>query len=70
MTVLLDTDICIGIMKGRPNLIANLEAIGLKIGPYDVLIAGQAVTHSLKLVTGNIREFSRVLRLDIEDWSV
>jgi tRNA(fMet)-specific endonuclease VapC len=39
---------------------AALEAQGQMIGPYDVLIAGQALAYSLTLVTGNLREFSRV----------
>ncbi|HWE76603.1 MAG TPA: type II toxin-antitoxin system VapC family toxin, partial [Stellaceae bacterium] len=39
---------------------AELAARGTPIGPYDVLIAGQALTRDLTLVTRNIREFSRV----------
>jgi tRNA(fMet)-specific endonuclease VapC len=47
---------------------ASLAATGGPIGPYDVLIAGQAVARGLTLVTHNIREFSRVQGLQIEDW--
>jgi tRNA(fMet)-specific endonuclease VapC len=47
---------------------AELEAQGLSIGPYDLLIAGQAVASKLVLVTSNVREFSRVRGLAIEDW--
>jgi tRNA(fMet)-specific endonuclease VapC len=47
---------------------AALAATGTPIGPYDVLIAGQARARSLVLVTHNTREFSRVSGLDIEDW--
>jgi len=39
------------------------------IGPYDVLIAAQAVDRSLSLVTRNVREFSRVEKLKIVDWT-
>ena len=35
---------------------------------YDVLIAGQALTRALILVTHNTREFQRVPGLRTEDW--
>jgi hypothetical protein len=47
---------------------AILAATGTAIGPYDVLIAGQALARSLTLITRNTREFSRVKALRIEDW--
>jgi tRNA(fMet)-specific endonuclease VapC len=47
---------------------ALLASRGTPIGPYDVLIAGQAVARSMILVTQNTREFSRVPGLSIEDW--
>ena len=47
---------------------AWLAAQGQAIGPYDVLIAGQAVARNVILVTRNTREFGRVPRLRIEDW--
>ena len=47
----------------------DLEARGLPIGPYDVLIAGQARARDLVLVTANTREFERVDGLKFEDWS-
>ncbi len=49
---------------------SELEAIRRPIGPYDLLIAGQAAARNLVLVTANSREFSRVERLDNEDWSI
>lgn len=49
---------------------ADLKAKGTPIGPYDVLIAGQAKARALALVTNNAREFLRVQGLRIEDWSV
>lgn len=49
---------------------AGLALKGLPIGPYDVLIAGQARARKLTLVTNNIREFERVDGLAIENWSV
>ena len=47
---------------------AALAAAGSPIGPYDVLIAGQALARDLILITHNTREFSRVSGLKIEDW--
>lgn len=47
---------------------AVLKKAGTPIGPYDILIAGQARARGLVLVTNNAREFSRVGDLQIEDW--
>ena len=47
----------------------QLEAAGCPIGPYDLLIAGQALARGLILVTANTREFQRVNGLDCEDWT-
>jgi tRNA(fMet)-specific endonuclease VapC len=47
---------------------ALLAGKGTPIGPYDVLIAGQAIARNLTLVTHNTNEFRRVPGLRIEDW--
>jgi tRNA(fMet)-specific endonuclease VapC len=47
---------------------AVLMARGTPIGPFDLLIAGQAVARNLTLVTNNVREFNRVDQLRVEDW--
>ncbi len=47
---------------------AALAAVGMPIGPYDVLIAGQARARGLVLVTHNVGEFARVSGLQVEDW--
>ena len=47
---------------------ALLASRGRPIGPYDVLIAGQALSRNLTLVTHNTREFGRVPKLKTEDW--
>jgi tRNA(fMet)-specific endonuclease VapC len=46
----------------------HLEAIGRPIGPTDLLIAAHALALDLTLVTANIREFSRVPNLRVENW--
>lgn len=50
------------------ELRAKLAAAGTPIGPYDVLIAGQALARGLTVVTHNMREFRRVPGLAVEDW--
>lgn len=47
---------------------ALLADKGTPIGPYDVLIAGQARARNLILVTHNSGEFKRVSGLRCEDW--
>jgi len=47
---------------------AALATAGAEIGPYDVLIAGQALARGVVLVTHNVREFGRVEGLKVEDW--
>ena len=49
---------------------AELKNLGTPIGPYDVLIAGQAKARDLILVSNNVREFERVSDLRLEDWTV
>ena len=48
---------------------SRLESIGRPIGPYDLLIAGQALARGLVLVTANNREFRRIEDLHCEDWT-
>jgi tRNA(fMet)-specific endonuclease VapC len=47
---------------------ALLASRGAPIGPYDVLIAGQAKARNLILVTHNTDEFGRVPGLRFDDW--
>ena len=47
---------------------AVLAARGKPIGPYDVMIVGQALARGLILVTHNAGEFERVDGLRWEDW--
>jgi len=48
---------------------ASLERMGKPIGAYDMLIAGQALSRKLTLVTANAREFGRIKGLVWEDWA-
>ena len=47
---------------------ADLASKGTPIGPYDVLIAGQARARELTLVTPDTTAFQRVPGLKLEDW--
>ena len=50
------------------DLRASLEKKGLTIGPMDTLIAAQALSIDGTLVTNNLKEFSRVPKLKLENW--
>jgi tRNA(fMet)-specific endonuclease VapC len=50
------------------NIRAALQKTGALIGSNDLLIAGHARSLGLKLITGNLREFTRVEGLRCEDW--
>jgi len=47
---------------------AGLEEVGRPIGPHDILIAATALAAQAVLVTRNVREFSRVPGLRVENW--
>lgn len=46
----------------------KLKDRGTLIGPFDLLIASQALAKKLVLVTNNTDEFKRIDGLQIEDW--
>ena len=50
------------------ELRAELAGLGTPIGAYDVMIAGQARSRGLTVVTRNVREFDRVPGLLVETW--
>ena len=50
------------------RLRTQLELAGTPIGPNDTWIAAEALHHKLVLVTDNVREFSRVPGLRVENW--
>ena len=47
----------------------NLARAGTPIGSYDLLIAAQAIRRDLRVITANVREFSRVPDLRWENWA-
>jgi tRNA(fMet)-specific endonuclease VapC len=46
----------------------NLKTKGTLIGANDLLIAAHALSLNLTLVTANVRKFSRISDLKIENW--
>jgi tRNA(fMet)-specific endonuclease VapC len=46
----------------------QLEKRGRPIGPLDMLIAAQAASRELVLVTNNDKEFKRIKKLKVENW--
>ena len=48
---------------------ANLEKKGTPIEPLDMMIAGHAMSMGYTVVTNNVKEFSRVPDLKIENWA-
>ena len=47
---------------------SELESLGTPIGPLDNMIAAHTLSLGVTLVTNNVREFSRVTGLAVEDW--
>lgn len=47
----------------------KLEKKGNIIGPNDLLIASIVLSHNGTLITNNTKEFSRIINLQIEDWT-
>ncbi len=58
----------VGVVKHYGRLRAEFEAAGTPIGAYDLMIAAHALRLGLTLVTNNVREFSRVRGLRVENW--
>ncbi len=52
------------------NIRAYLAKQGTPIRSNDLQIAAIALCHNLTLVTHNIREFSRIPDLHLEDWEI
>lgn len=61
-----DFDLSAAKVYGRIR--ADLEAKGTPVGPYDMMIAAQALSLGFILVTDNETEFRRIEGLKIENW--
>jgi tRNA(fMet)-specific endonuclease VapC len=63
---IVDFDYAAAIAYGRIR--AQLEAHGTPIGAMDLLIAAQALSANLTIITNNTREFSRIPSLRMLNW--
>ncbi len=50
------------------RLRSNLEKNGKLIGPLDMLIAAHGLSVNATLITNNVKEFTRIEGLKIENW--
>lgn len=57
-----------GDARAAAQLRAELARRGTPVGPCDVLIAGQAWSRRLTLITRNMREFERIGQIRAENW--
>ncbi|MBI5179406.1 MAG: type II toxin-antitoxin system VapC family toxin [Nitrospinae bacterium] len=48
---------------------AKLEAKGIPIGPLDLMIGAHALSLGRVVVSNNVREFSRIGGLRVQDWT-
>ena len=64
---ILDFDVAAADCYGKIR--ADLEKKGTPIEPLDMMIAGHAQSLGYTVVTNNVKEFSRVNDLKIENWA-
>jgi len=64
--IILDFDQAASLYYGLIRM--SLESKGMPIGPMDLLLAAQAKSRNLILVTNNEKEFQRIDNLRIENW--
>jgi tRNA(fMet)-specific endonuclease VapC len=56
------------IAQKSAQIYANLRNNGLVIGHNDVMIAGTAILNDMTLITNNVKHFSRIEHLEIDNW--
>ena len=81
--ILLDTDICIELLKGHARVIdksdleilrkfgelkAMLGSAGNILADADIFIAATTLAKCNMLITGNVNHFKRIEELRIENW--
>ena len=55
-------------MRRFGELKANLELKGTRLADADIIIASTAIEEGFPLITGNVRHYSRIDGLAIENW--
>ncbi len=56
--------------KSYGDVRTSLERAGTPVGAMDMLIAAHAISLGTVLVTNNTREFRRIPRLELADWTI
>ncbi len=56
------------VVEHYADIRCHLEREGTPIGPNDLIVAATARAAGATLITGNVREFSRVPDLALRDW--
>ena len=64
---IVDFDFAAATMYGKIR--ATLEKQGTPIGSLDTLIAAHALSLQLTLITNNVKEFSRIPDLKLDNWA-
>lgn len=55
-------------MRRFAEIKAGLEQKGTRLADADIIIASIAIEAGLPLVTGNVRHYSRIGGLEVENW--
>ena len=55
-------------MRRFGEIKANLERKGTRLADADIIIASTAIEEGIPLVTGNVKHYSRIEDLAIENW--
>ncbi len=55
-------------MRRFGEIKANLELKGTRLADADIIIASTAIEEGLPLITGNVKHYSRIEGLAIENW--
>jgi len=58
----------LGVDHHYAQIRTELESSGTPIGPNDLFIAAHAMSLDLVLVSANVREFSRIKHIQVENW--
>lgn len=55
-------------IRASATIYGQLRRKGIQIGTPDLLIAGTAIEHNLKLITNNEKHYSRIEMLNTSNW--
>ena len=61
-------DIDLPIARDHAKIFADLKSKGEVIGAHDLWLAATCINRGLRIVTANVKEFSRIPNLEVENW--